>query len=87
MPNVNPTHEDLMEALEKKRARRKRQRAVQTARWQKRGAVVMTLELAREIRDFKDANPDLTHREIGERFNVSIEKVGRVLRHTIFPER
>lgn len=86
MPNVIPTHDELMDALEKKRERAANARVIQATRWKQRGKTVMTLELAREIRELS-ANSELTHREIAERFNVSPNMVGRVLRHTIFPER
>ncbi len=87
MSNAVPTRDELMEALEKKRDRAAKARAVQTALWKKRGKTVMTLELAREIREFKAERPDLSQREIGEHFNVSHYTVARVLHHTLFPDR
>ncbi len=87
MPNVIPTRKDLMETLKKKRERAIKARAVQVAYWKQRGRAVMTLELAREIREFKATHPYLSQREIGEHFNVSHYTVARVLHHTLFPDR
>lgn len=80
-----PTEQDLLEALEKKRKRADRVRRKMEERCAAEGKRIMTAELAREIRDFAEVNPDMARRALADHFDVKYYMVSKVLNRTTFP--
>lgn len=76
-----PNHDDLIQALRRKRDRRDHLRT----KAREAGRLRMTPEIARAIRDAKAADPDLTYDQLAERFGFSRGYIARVLRGTLMP--